>query len=315
MPARRILITGAAGFAGGHLIERLGADRPIVGWFKPDTPHPRDAAGVEWMPVELVDRSAVEAAVAAAAPTEIYHLAGAPSVETSWVNAVPHLQINALGTHYLLRAVERAAPRCRVLVVTSAQVYQTGDDPIREDAPLVPSSPYGLTKLAQDQLALQAASDGLDVVVARPFNHIGPRQTPGFAVANFARQVARIEAGLESPVMRVGNLETRRDMTDVRDVADAYVRIVESGLAGRPYNVCSGRAHRMRDLLERLCELASVDITIETDPARLRPNDVPIVEGDSTRLRAELGWTPHIDLDQTLRDTLDWWRAEVRAGG
>jgi GDP-4-dehydro-6-deoxy-D-mannose reductase len=315
VPARRILITGAAGFAGGHLIERLGADQRIVGWFKPDTPRPRDAGGVEWMPVELVDRDAVEAAVSAAAPTEIYHLAGAPSVETSWVNAVPHLQINALGTHYLLRAVERAARRCRVLVVTSAQVYRTGDDPIREDAPLVPSSPYGLTKLAQDQLALQAASDGLDVVVARPFNHIGPRQTPGFAVASFARQVARIEAGLESPVMRVGNLETRRDMTDVRDVADAYVRIMESGLAGRPYNVCSGRARRMRDLLERLCELASVDITIETDPARLRPNDVPVIEGDATRLRAELEWRPHIDLDQTLRDTLDWWRAEVRAGG
>jgi GDP-4-dehydro-6-deoxy-D-mannose reductase len=315
VPAKRILITGAAGFAGSYLIERLGSDHPIVGWFKPDTPRPQDSPGVEWMPVELVDRNAVDAAVSAAAPTEIYHLAGAPSVETSWVNSVPHLQINALGTHYLLRAVERVARRCRVLVVTSAQVYQTGNDPIREDAPLVPSSPYGLTKLAQDQLALQAASDGLDVVVARPFNHIGPRQTPGFAVASFARQVARIEAGLEPAVMRVGNLETRRDMTDVRDVADAYARIMASGLAGRPYNVCSGRAQRMRDLLERLRDLASVDIVIETDPARLRPNDVPVVEGDATRLRAELGWAPRIDLDQTLRDTLDWWRAEVRAGG
>ncbi|MEO8483054.1 MAG: GDP-mannose 4,6-dehydratase [Acidobacteriota bacterium] len=315
MPVRRILITGAAGFAGSYLIERLGATHPIVGWFKPDTPPPRPMAGVEWVPVELVDRSAVEAAVAAAAPSEIYHLAGAPSVETSWINSVPHLQVNALGTHYLLRAVERARRRCRVLVVTSAQVYQTGGDPIREDAPLVPSSPYGLTKLAQDQLALQAASDGLDVVVARPFNHIGPRQTAGFAVANFARQVARIEAGLEPAVMRVGNLETRRDMTDVRDVADAYVRIMEAGLSGRPYNVCSGRAHRMRDLLERLRELAAVDITIETDPARLRPNDVPVVEGDATRLRSELGWVPHIDIDRTLRETLDWWRAEVQAGG
>lgn len=315
MPAERILITGAAGFAGSYLIERLGRAQPIVGWFKPGTPPPPETPGVEWMPVELVDREAVDAAVAAAAPTQIYHLAGAPSVETSWVNAVPHLETNALGTHYLLRAVERARRRCRVLVVTSAQVYQIGDAPIREDAPLVPSSPYGLTKLAQDQLALQAASDGLDVVIARPFNHIGPRQTPGFAVASFARQVARIEAGLEPAVMRVGNLDTRRDMTDVRDVADAYVRIVHAGLAGRPYNVCSGRPRRMRDLLERLRQMAAVDITIETDPARLRPNDVPVVEGDATRLRTELGWAPRIDLDDTLRETLDWWRADVRAGG
>lgn len=314
MHSKTILITGAAGFAGSFLIERLGAAHPIVGWFKPDTPRPRETAGVKWMPVELVDRDAVEAAIAAVVPTEIYHLAGAPSVETSWVNSVPHMEINALGTHYLLRAVERAKRPCRVLVVTSAQVYQVGDDPIREDAPLVPSSPYGLTKLAQDQLALQAASDGLDVVVARPFNHIGPRQTPGFAVASFARQVARIEAGLEPPVMRVGNLDTRRDMTDVRDVADAYVRIMAAGLAGRAYNVCSGRAPRMSDLLERLRALAAVTITIETDPARLRPNDVPVVEGDATRLRSELGWVPRFDLDQTLRETLDWWRAEVRAG-
>jgi len=314
MHSKTILITGAAGFAGSFLIERLGATHPIVGWFKPDTPRPRETPGVEWMPVELVDGDAVEAAIAAVVPAEIYHLAGAPSVETSWVNSVPHMEINALGTHYLLRAVERAKRPCRVLVVTSAQVYQVGSDPIREDAPLVPSSPYGLTKLAQDQLALQAASDGLDVVVARPFNHIGPRQTPGFAVASFARQVARIEAGLEPPVMRVGNLDTRRDMTDVRDVADAYVRIMAAGLAGRAYNVCSGRAPRMSDLLERLRALAAVTITIETDPARLRPNDVPVVEGDATRLRSELGWVPRFDLDQTLRETLDWWRAEVRAG-
>jgi GDP-4-dehydro-6-deoxy-D-mannose reductase len=309
------LVTGAAGFAGSHLLDRLGADAPIVAWYRPDTPAPEGRPGLEWRPVELTDRASVIAGVGRAKPARVFHLAGAPSVETSWTSAVPHLQINALGTDSLIEGVRRAGRPCRVLVISSAQVYQIGGEPIDEDAPLVPSSPYGLTKLAQDQIALRAASaGGLDVMVARPFNHIGPRQAPGFAVSSFARQVARIEAGLVDPVIRVGNLDTRRDITDVRDVVEAYARIMDGGVAGRAYNVCSGRAWRIRDLLEELLRLSTVPITIETDPARLRPNDVPIVQGNAARIRSELGWEPAIGVEQTLRDTLDWWRSEIRSG-
>lgn len=315
MSSLTTLVTGAAGFAGQHLLDRLPDAAHVHGWWRPGGPPPPEGRRVTWHAVELTDKHAVASAVASISPSRIFHLAGAPSVETSWINAVPHLQINAMGTEFLLEAVRASARACRVVVVTSAQIYSASDDPTREDTRILPQSPYGLTKLAQDQLAEQAAlADGLDVMVARPFNHIGPRQAPGFAVSSFARQVARIEAGQSAPVIRVGNLETRRDITDVRDVADAYLRIMDGGTTGRAYNVCSGRAWRIRDLLDELLNLSTVPIAVEIDPARFRPVDVPVVQGDSTRLTTELGWRARIGVEETLRDTLNWWRDEVAAG-
>lgn len=309
------LVTGAAGFAGQHLLDRLPTSADVHGWWRPGTPPPPRRPNVTWHALELTDRDAVRAAVVAIRPTHVYHLAGAPSVETSFVNAVPHLHINVMGTCYLLDAIRSLGSACRTLVVTSAQVYGASDSALDESAPLLPQSPYGVTKLAQDQLAAHAvASDGLDVCIARPFNHIGPRQSAGFAVARFARQIARIEHGLEPPRLEVGNLDAKRDMTDARDVVDAYRRIMDAGVAGRPYNVCSGRAHRIGDLLDSLRALALVRIDVVLDPARLRPVDVPIVVGDAGRLRAELQWVPRIAIGDTLRETLDWWRDEVRAG-
>jgi GDP-4-dehydro-6-deoxy-D-mannose reductase len=307
-------VTGATGFAGRHLLDRLAADgaQAVVAWHRPGGHPPDRERPVQWAEVDLTDADAVDRAIAEAAPARLYHLAGAPNVASSWQRPAAHLRANALGTHHLLRAVRRHAPGCRVLVVSSAQIYQPSDDPIREDAPLVPVNPYGISKLAQDQLALRAAEDdGLDVVVARPFNHAGPGQAPAFAVSHFARQIARIEGGLEPPVLATGNLDTRRDLTDVRDVVDAYGRIMAGAPRGRAYNVCSGRAWRIGDLLSELLQLAHAEIVIETDRARLRPNDVPIVQGDATRLRSELGWTPAIPVEQTLADTLEWWRAQV----
>jgi GDP-4-dehydro-6-deoxy-D-mannose reductase len=314
MSAGTTIVTGATGFVGGHLLDRLADVAPLVAWYRPNGHPPDQLRHLDWQPVDLVDRDGVEHAVQSAAPARIFHLGGLASVDTSFANAVPHLRANALGTHHLLDGVRRAGRPCRVLVVTSGQVYQPSDEPIAEQAALAPASPYGVSKLAQDQIAIAAAADGLDVVVARPFNHIGPRQEARFAVASFARQIARIEAGLEEPALRVGNLDTRRDVTDVRDVVDAYHRLMERGVAGRVYNVCSGRAWRIGDLLEELCHLASTRIVVETDPTRLRPADVPVIQGDATRLRTELGWSPRIPVEQTLRDTLDWWREEVRAG-
>jgi GDP-4-dehydro-6-deoxy-D-mannose reductase len=172
-----------------------------------------------------------------------------------------------------------------------------------------------LSKLAQDQLALRAAADdGLDVTVARPFNHGGPRQGAAYVVSGFARQIARIELGLAPPEIRVGNLDARRDMTDVRDIVDAYVRLMDAGTKGRAYNICSGRAWRIGDLLAELLQCATQAIDVVVEPARLRPNDVPVVQGDATRLRADLGWQPRIPVEQMLVDTLDWWRTETREG-
>jgi len=223
-----------------------------------------------------------------------------------------HLRTNALGTHHVLDAVRRHQPACRVLVVSSSQIYRPTDDPISEAEPLRPSNPYGLSKLAQDQLALQAAAEeGIDVVVARPFNHIGPGQAPGFAVSNFARQIALIERGLADPVLQVGNLEARRDVTDVRDVVAAYIRVMEYGRQGRPYNICSGLAFTVRQLLDGLLRLSSAQIHVEVESARLRPHDAPVVVGDGTRIRTELGWAPTIRTEDTLRDTLNAWRTEI----
>lgn len=303
------LVTGATGFAGGHLLDCLEGHDTIVAWGHPGgRPIPHASTAV-WQAVDLTNRDEVAQAIAEVRPSRIYHLAGAPNVATSWLNPVAHLAVNALGTHYLLDAVRLAGQPCRLLVVSSGQIYHPSQEPIDEDAALGPSNPYGLSKLAQDQLALRAARDEhFDIVVARPFNHVGPRQQPGFAVSSFARQIARIELGLDPPRIRVGNLEARRDITDVRDVVRAYVRMMEGAESGRAYNVCSGRSWRVRDLLHELLHLSRTAIDVEIDPTRFRPNDVPTVQGDGSRLRSELHWTPAIRVEQTLLDTLAWWR-------
>jgi len=306
-----MLVTGGAGFAGGHALVRYAGGGRLVAWRRPRGSAARPIAGVEWQAVNLTDHDAVVRHIARLAPTVIVHLAGAPNVRTSWQNVVPHVRTNVLGTHHLLEAVRLAGHRCRVLVVSSAQVYQASEVPLDEHAPLVPSSPYGLTKLAQEQLALRSViEDGLAVVVARPFNHAGPGQAADFALPSFARQIARIEAGLERPIIRAGNLDARRDMTDVRDVVDAYLLLAACGLPGEAYNVCSGRAPAMRELLDRLCRLSTVAVQVETDPERLRPNDVPMLIGNPGRI-TELGWSPRFPLEQTLADILEAARRET----
>ncbi len=200
------------------------------------------------------------------------------------------------------------------MVVSSALVYRTADAAVDEHAPLVPASPYGFSKLAQDQLALEACrDDAMDVVIARPFNHIGPRQEASFSVPGFARQIALIEAGRAEAAIRVGNLDARRDLTDVRDVVAAYEQLMARGARGRPYNICSGQAHRIGDVLEQLLALSRAPVRIETDPERLRPSDAAVVLGDATRIRKEVGWSPQHTLAASLRDTLDWWRQRVWA--
>jgi GDP-4-dehydro-6-deoxy-D-mannose reductase len=314
MSGQVTIVTGATGFAAGHLLQSLATDRPVVGWRRPGGRPPDPSMQVTWQAVDLTSRDAVTHAVAEIQPSQIFHLAGAPNVATSWENSVSHLCVNALGTHHLLEAVRLAARPCRVLVVSSGQIYQPSDEPLGEEAPLAPSNPYGLSKLAQDQLALRAAADdGLDIVIARPFNHIGPGQEPGYAVSSFARQIARIERGLDRPELRVGNLAARRDVTDVRDVVRAYIRIMDAASAGRAYNVCSGRAWSMRDLLDELLHLSPARIEVKADLALFRPHDAAIVQGDGTRIQSELNWLPAVRVEETLRDTLEWWRARTSA--
>jgi GDP-4-dehydro-6-deoxy-D-mannose reductase len=313
-----VLVTGGAGFAGSHLLDLLaGDDVPVVAWRRPGEPLPSPPTGARcrWMEVDVLDRAAVERAVREAAPSQVYHLAGIAHVGHSWHDSAGTLAVNVLGTWHVLAALAALPVPPRALVTGSALVYRPQDRAIREDDPLGPASPYALSKLAQELTAIHAARElGLPIVVTRSFNHIGPRQAPSFSSASFARQIALAEAGQSPQELRTGNLEPRRDLTDVRDIVRAYTLLLK--LAAVPagiYNVCSGRAVRVGEVLDGLVALARVPVTVRVEEALRRPNDAPLVLGDPRHIRQETGWTPRIPLADTLRDLLDYWRTEVSA--
>jgi GDP-4-dehydro-6-deoxy-D-mannose reductase len=304
------LVTGATGFAGSHLVDRLlGSHDRVAAWSHSRPREDAHGGRILWQQVDLLDRQGVREAVRALEPAVIYHCAGLPHVAESWRQAERALQVNAMGTLHLLDAVRDSVPGCRTVVVGSALVYRPADRAVREDDPPGPTDPYGISKLAQEMLALRATTP---VVLARPFNHIGPRQQPSFVTSSFARQIAAIEAGDAEPRLMVGNLDARRDMTDVRDTVRGYEALARAGTPGRAYNVCSGTAHRVGDLLDSLLRLARVPITVQQDPARLRPSDNPLVLGDPSRIHADTGWRATIPIEQTLADLLAWWRTEIR---
>jgi GDP-4-dehydro-6-deoxy-D-mannose reductase len=306
--ARDILVTGAAGFAGSHLVDRLVADgADVVAWHRPGGSPPRDVPRTRWEAVDLLDRDQVEAAIGRLRPALVYHCAAEAHVARASKSTESTFAINVRGTHHVLQALERTGTAARLLVPGSAMVYASADEALTEEHPLKPASPYGLSKLAQEMLACRANGTVI-VTVARAFNHFGPRQDPYFVASGFARRIADIERGRWQPEIAVGNLDARRDLTDVRDTVRAYTMIAERGQARRPYNVCSGSALRIRDLLDMLLAHARVPVTVKVDPARLRPNDTPLLIGDPSRLRDELGWMPQIPIEQTIHDLLEYWR-------
>ena len=306
------LVTGGTGFAGSHLIDRLLEEAPTVAaWsHRGGRETPAERRGVRWSGVDLLDREAVARAVADLRPSVIYHCAGIAHVGDSWSEPARALRVNVIGTHHVLEAVRGARLECPVLVTGSALVYRPSSDPISEEAPTGPSDPYGVSKLAQETLAMRTTH--APVFVVRPFNHVGPRQSDSYATSSFARQIAEIEAGLREPILRVGNLEAYRDITDVRDTVRAYPLVIQHGRPLRPYNVCSGRAYRVRDLLDTLVGMSSASIGIEPDPARLRPSDNPIILGERSRISTEAQWEPRIPIERTLGDLLGYWRDRTR---
>ena len=303
-----ILVTGAAGFAGSHLIDLLvhsGAN--VIAWHRPGGSPPREQPGARWDAVDLLDQAQVQAAIERTRPSAVYHCAGAAHVGRAWDSTESTFATNVRGTHHVLQALERSGIAARVLVPSSALVYASADEALTENHPLLPSSPYALSKLAQEMLASKT-NGTLAVTIARPFNHVGPRQDPHFVASGFARRIADIELGRWAPEISVGNLDARRDLTDVRDTVRAYQMILERGQPGRPYNICSGRAISIRELLDLLIARARVSVDVKVDPARYRPNDTPLLLGDPARLRDELGWTPEIPIERTLDDLLEYWR-------
>ena len=303
------LVTGASGFAGSHLVDHLlGSEPSVAAWSSGGRPHRSDDPRVQWRAIDILDRQAVEQAIADLRPATVYHCAGYASVSSAPDNPGRAMQVNALGTHHLLEAIRGFGLNCSVLVTGSALVYRQSMEALDENAPIGPAGPYAVSKLAQEIRALQETQ--VSVVLARSFNHAGPRQSDEYATSSHARQIAEVEAGLRSAV-RVGNLDSQRDITDVRDVVRAYRRLARDGQVRRPYNVCSGRAYRIGDLLDRLISLARIKVPVERDELRMRPSDNPVVKGDGSRIARELGWTPAIPIEQTLHDLLEYWRKRI----
>lgn len=307
-----ILVTGASGLAGSHLVEALARrGDAVVAWYRPGGRPSFEAKGTTWQAVNLLDAAAVRQAIDGARPAAVYHCAGAAHVGLSWTTATPTLDLNVRGTHHLLKALQETGGATRVMLPSSAMIYRPAGEPLTEDHPIVPPSPYGLSKLAQELLAVRSSSATVTVTIGRAFNHIGARQDPAFAASGFARQIADIEKGRQEPEVVVGNLEAKREAMDVRDTVRAYQMIMERGVPCRPYNVSSGHAVAIGDLLEMLTSRARVPIRIRVDPSRFRPNDLPLLVGDPSRLRTELNWEPSIPLSQTVDDLLDYWRSAV----
>jgi GDP-4-dehydro-6-deoxy-D-mannose reductase len=317
----RVLITGITGFVGPYVAAHIVESEPAA-----------EIWGLRWGELaedvmelfgpklhliegDVTDPRSLRSSLHECRPEVVIHLAAASSVARSWSNAAQALETNAVGTANLLEAIRESGQKPVVAVASSAEVYgkvSSDHGPVREDAPVAPVSPYGISKLAQDLLAAQyAAAHELSVIRLRPFHLTGPRRPTHFVGSSFAEQIARIECGDLPPLLKVGNMDVVRDITDVRDAARAYWLAVNRGQAGEVYNLCSGRALRIARLVDELLDLTEVPIDVEKDPGRFRTDDIPWLVGDHSSLTEATGWEPEIPLRRTLEDLLDWWRARI----
>jgi GDP-4-dehydro-6-deoxy-D-mannose reductase len=309
------LVTGATGFAGRHLVELLLAETSwdVIGLSTSTT---RVDDRLRILACDLRDASLVQRVVARHLPDVIFHLAAQSYVPKAFASPADTFVTNVVGQLNLLEACRAASIDPTILIVGSAEEYgqvEPDELPIRETQPFRPVNPYAVSKIGQDMLGLQYwLSYDMRIVRVRPFNHVGPGQSDRFVLSSFARQIADAERGRVEPVVLVGNLDARRDFLDVRDVARAYVLVVRHAQPGDVFNVALGQAQRVGDLLERLVAMARVPITVQIDPTRVRPLDIPVFVGDASRLRAATGWAPRMSIDTTLADVLDYWRANPR---
>ncbi len=319
----RVFITGITGFVGSHLAEYLlSQGHEVWGSIRRRSPRENIAhleGRLQLVEMDLRDGISVRRALREAEPEWIFHLAAQSFVPTSWRAPQETFEVNVLGQIHLLEAVRELGLSCRIQIAGSSEEYglvHEDELPIRETNPLRPLSPYGVSKVAQDLLGWQYhRSYGLHIVRTRAFNHEGPRRGEAFVTSNFARQVAEMQLGRREPVLRVGNLEAIRDYTDVRDVVRAYVLALERGEPGEVYNICSGRGYRIAEIPEILREISGVDFRIEQDPARLRPSDVPILIGDSSKFRRQTGWEPEIPFRKTMEDLYNYWLQRLSREG
>ncbi len=310
----KVLITGIRGFVGGYLAPLLeSAGCEVLGLTAPgETPWPKGGAEAD-----LRDREGVGAAVASLSPDAVVHLAAQSHVGPSWQNPELSFEVNTLGTLHLLDACRALHKPPLFLHVSTGEVYgqvRPQDIPLDESSPLRPVSPYAVSKTSADLLAFQYfASYGLPVIRVRPFNHTGPRRPPNFALSEWARSLALINAGKQEPVLSVGNIDVRRDFLDVRDVARAYQLLLEKGTAGDLYVLGRGEGYWLKDLLRELIEISSAIVEVRQDPKRFRPADVPLLVANPSKLKAATGWAPEIPMSRTLKDLYYYWTTAVKS--
>lgn len=307
---KKAFITGATGFAGSFLTEYLiSKNIEVVGTYLSDFD---SSIKAKFIKLNLLDYVATDGALKAEKPDYIFHLAALTSPSDSFNNPSETITNNVAAQVNILEAAKNSCSESRILVISSADVYgvvKSSDLPIDENTSLMPVNPYAVSKLAQDFLGLQYfLSYDLPVVRVRPFNHIGPKQAGNFVIPSFAKQIAEIEKGDKEPVIKVGNLSAKRDFTDVRDMVRAYLFAVEKGDMGEVYNIGSGKSYAISEILNKLLSLSSRKIEIEIDESKLRPKDEPELVCDNSKFKNKTDWQPEINIDQTLKDTLDYWR-------
>jgi len=309
----KALIIGAAGFVGSYLVHHLD---DAYDWELHATKLPSEALelpNTHIHDLDIMNAAAVEDFLDQLRPDYIFHLAAQSSVALSWKNPSLTVDINIKGTLNILdslRNIRDYSPR--VLLIGSGEEYGyilPEETPIKESTTPRPGNIYAATKVCQNMIgAIYSRAYGLNLIMVRAFNHIGPNQAPMFVASDFCKQVAEIEAGLKPAVLHVGNLSAQRDFTDVRDVVRAYGQLIQTGISGETYNIGSGNAIAIQDLLNMILSLSTRHIDVETDPSRLRPSDIPIIEADVEKIYSLTGWQPEIPLKQTIQETLNYWR-------
>ena len=319
----RVLITGITGFVGSHLAEFLLTQKGVevfgtVRWRSKTDNIDHLKGRIKLFECDLRDAASVHQLIGQTRPERIFHLAGQSFVPMSWKAPSETMTTNAVGQINLLESIrELKLADTRIQIAGSSEEYglvEEKDLPLVETSPLRPLSPYAVSKVAQDFLGYQyARSYKMFIVRTRAFNHTGPRRGEVFATSNFAKQIASIEQGQQEPVIHVGNLEAHRDFTDVRDIIRGYWLALEKGEPGEVYNLCSGTAISIGEMLKLLLSKTSKKITVQPDPERMRPSDVMVLLGDCSKFRKQTGWKPVIPFDQTLEDLLNYWREKVKA--
>lgn len=311
----RALVIGGGGFVGPYLVKHLHDD---LGYEVSVTKTEKEQLQLPEAKIydcNILDKAQITKVLEVVRPDYIFHLAAQSSVSASWKNPAVTIDVNIKGGINVLDAIRELDYKPRTLLIGSGEEYghiRQEDCPIKEDTVLRPGNIYAATKSCQNMLgSIYASAYDMDVVMVRAFNHIGPNQTPVFVVADFCKQVAEIEKGIKEPVMYVGNLSAKRDFTDVRDVVRAYALLVKEGVRGETYNVGAGHALAIQEILDRIISLSALKIEVQVDPDKLRPVDVPIIEPDISKINKRTGWKPEISLEQTLKETLEYWRKQL----